>query len=217
MMLASCGVMDMPLPPTEKAFRLKAAREKHFKSAMQAAEAMGISYGTYSGHESGSRGFGDKTAARYAKFFRVPVDWLVLGIGSMTRTNVVPIVGLVGLGGEIQWDEDGHVHLGEVELPFSLPPGCFALEAKGDSQHPRVKDGEVVITRWHEGAVRDLIGREAVVELSDKRYLLKVIRRGTEADLYHLESHNAGLIEDVEISRAGPVMMIMPSREWVRL
>lgn len=209
--------MDSPAPVPEKAARLKAARSKRYKSAMKAAEAMGVVYGTYSGHEAGSRGFDNETAKRYAKFYRVSLEWLIFGTGDMSNNSVVPIVGLVGLGGEIRWTEDGHVQLGEVELPFPLPAGCFALEARGDSQHPRVKDGEIVITRWHDGPVKDLLNREAVVELTDARYMLKVIRRGSEADFYHLESHNAGLIQDVEIARAGPVMMIMPSQEWVRI
>lgn len=208
--------MNEPLPQPDKAMRLKEARQRRYKSAMKAAEAMGVPYGTYSGHEAGSRGFDEETTRRYAKFYRVPVEWLAFGTGSIAQNSIIPIVGLVGLGDQIQWNEDEHVHLGEVELPFPLPPGCFALEARGDSQRPRVKNGEIIVTRWHDGPVQDLLNDEAIVELVDKIYMLKVIRKGSEDGLFHLESHNADLISDAEIERAGPVMMIMPSRSWIR-
>lgn len=62
--------------------RLKTARERRgYASATKAAEAMGIPYGTYAGHENGSRGIKLPDIARYAEFFRIPVIWLQFGTG----------------------------------------------------------------------------------------------------------------------------------------
>ena len=60
------------------------------------------------------------------------------------------------------------------------------------------------------------IGREVIVKISNGPYLIKTIRRGARPGRFHLESHNAPLREDVEIERVGDVLMILPSRTWVR-
>ncbi|MCV9940954.1 helix-turn-helix domain-containing protein [Boseaceae bacterium BT-24-1] len=65
----------------DKHARLRLARKTKFRTAKQAAEALGVPYGTYSGHESGSRGFDEDDAKRYAKFFRVAAAWLLLEDG----------------------------------------------------------------------------------------------------------------------------------------
>lgn len=63
--------------------RLKIARERRgYASATKASEAMGIAYGTYAGHENGSRGIKNQDIIRYAEFFRVPVAWLQFGEGT---------------------------------------------------------------------------------------------------------------------------------------
>lgn len=200
-----------------QAGRLREARKKRgYGSAAKAAEAIGVPYGTYSGHENGSRGISHEDVARYARFFRVPVEWLAFGKGSVSETRTIPIAGLVGLGEKIQWYGGDHFTLGVVEIPFPLPPDCFALEARGNSQFPRVKDGELVITKWFDGPASNLLGQEAIIETVNDEYMLKTIRRGSDHDLFNLESHNAPLMEDVEIRRAGPVMMILPNKIWVR-
>lgn len=62
--------------------RLKTAREKRgYDSAADAARALGVKYGTYSGHENNSRGIKIDDLLRYAKFFRVSPAWLAFGPG----------------------------------------------------------------------------------------------------------------------------------------
>jgi SOS-response transcriptional repressor LexA len=59
------------------ASRLREAREQRgYKTAREAAEAMGVVYSTYSGHERYGK---IRTAEleRYAKFFGVSIDWLL--------------------------------------------------------------------------------------------------------------------------------------------
>lgn len=64
--------------------RLVAARKgAGFDTAKQAADALGIRYPTYAGHENGNSGFRRDTAAFYAKRFGVSLDWLITGRGEM--------------------------------------------------------------------------------------------------------------------------------------
>ncbi len=61
--------------------RLKEARiDAGFKTVRDAASALGVKYGTYSGHEAGTRGF-DSELPLYARRFRVAPQWLAFGTG----------------------------------------------------------------------------------------------------------------------------------------
>lgn len=64
--------------------RLTAARlAAGFTSAADAAEALGVVYSTYAGHENGSSGFRPATGEKYARKFKVRFEWLMRGAGSM--------------------------------------------------------------------------------------------------------------------------------------
>lgn len=68
----------------EKNERLKAARvAAGYKTAVDAAAALGVKGPTYSGHENGSRDFSNEDAALYARRFRVSLAWLAMGKGEM--------------------------------------------------------------------------------------------------------------------------------------
>src|SRR6266850_4608554 len=70
-----------PPAPHEPHHRLRFAREQAgYASASDAARAMGVEEPTYLGHENGSRGL-SRAGPRYARFFRVSLDWLLAGRG----------------------------------------------------------------------------------------------------------------------------------------
>lgn len=63
--------------------RLRAARKAAgYRTATDAAKAMGAHRATYIGHENGNRGFAND-AARYADFFGVNLDWILRNRGAM--------------------------------------------------------------------------------------------------------------------------------------
>lgn len=94
----------MRMSREEKAARLKKAREgANFRSASEAARALGIPVPTYSAHENASRAFDDEDARRYARKFNVAPDWLLYG--TLTTTP----------GGDGQ-PPDGHI-LSAVSVP----------------------------------------------------------------------------------------------------
>ncbi|MCO5157543.1 MAG: helix-turn-helix domain-containing protein [Aquamicrobium sp.] len=64
--------------------RLVAAREHAgYKTATEAAAAIGVPYGTYSGHENGASGFRADKGELYARRFKVRFEWLMRGTGPM--------------------------------------------------------------------------------------------------------------------------------------
>lgn len=64
--------------------RLTLAREQAgYKSAREAADALGVPYGTYAGHENGASGFRADKGELYARRFKVRFEWLMRGTGPM--------------------------------------------------------------------------------------------------------------------------------------
>ena len=64
--------------------RLAAARKQAgFETAAEAAQALGVPYPTYAGHENGSSGFRAERGEQYARRFKVRFEWLMRGAGPM--------------------------------------------------------------------------------------------------------------------------------------
>lgn len=70
--------------------RLRAAREKLFETAVDAAAALGMPASTYIGHENGHRNFPAARAPTYAKKFRVSEEWLLYGKGQVDTLDPLP-------------------------------------------------------------------------------------------------------------------------------
>jgi transcriptional regulator with XRE-family HTH domain len=67
--------------------RLREARKNAgYSSAAEAARAFGWNQNTVTSNENGNRTFGRESAARYARAYRVGLDWLLTGKGPM-RSN----------------------------------------------------------------------------------------------------------------------------------
>ena len=204
-----------------KGKRLRWARERFFRSARAAALALNVSVSTYNSHERagepGAREYDEEDALKYARKFRVSASWLLTGEGKANRSTAVSIVGLVGLGDQIQWEEGSDLALGEIDLPYALPEGCFALEARGSSQYPRVRDGEVVIARWTASPPEQMVGHEVVLQTKESVYLLKTLKRHDGNGHFTIGSHNAPDEEGIEVERVAEVMSIVPAKQWKRL
>lgn len=115
-----------------KADRLRAARvARGFASAADAARALNIPYGTYSGHENNSRGFKDDEAERYADFFKVSIGWLIAGEGFS-----VPLISWVSAGGLLT--ADAVINLDDSTLlPIAgLPPTHPGALRRTDATRP---------------------------------------------------------------------------------
>lgn len=199
--------------------RLKAARIRAgFSTPTDAARAFGWKVPTYLGHENGDRKPKRDRAEKYARAFRTTVAWLLDGTAPNTLNKPIPVFGYIGLGEEIEMLDVEASALDHIELPYGFSvPDCAALIARGNSQFPRVRDGEVVV--YHTGGLPpdDLLGREVVVKVMDGAILLKTIRKGSGPGLYHLESFNAPTRTDVRIDWCGEVLSIVPGGAWRKL
>lgn len=187
---------------TNESERLVEARKAAgYATAADAARALGISLPGYTHHENGTRGL-SRSGARYARFFRVSLDWLIDGRGEMTSgITRVPLMGLVGAGSTVEPIGDTvAASIGDIEMPSGEHLG--ALIVRGESQYPRYMDGEIIIYDRRPEAPGKLNNRYAIVDCLDGRRVIKKLIKSKRTDAWTLWSHNAPEEDGAEILAA---------------
>src|SRR2546430_16174604 len=125
--------------------RLRMAREKRFKSARLAAQAMGIAVSTYGAHERaetpGGRDYGPDEARKYARRFGVTPEWLLTGRepfpgGDEPPPPKVPVVGYVGAGSTAHFYDVAQPDLDEGYGPPRAAEKMSAVEGPRPSPGP---------------------------------------------------------------------------------
>lgn len=191
--------------------RLQWARKKaKFKTPTDAAKAFGWTVSTYLGHENGDRNPSRVLAKKYARAFKVRWEWLLEGEGSpgIKGSGKAPAVGYVGAGAEVQLVDDHAIGAGleEVDIPPGVPENAVLVIVRGDSMYPRYFDGEYLFYVRDQRSPLEFVGRECVMQLSDGRVFVKLLRKGSGKGLFNLESWNSQLIEDQKVEWAAPVI-----------
>lgn len=123
----------------------------------------------------------------------------------------VSVVGYIGAGGEIIYEDMGH------EDAVMRPPGIsgtlIALVVRGSSMLPKYRDGDIIyIQRTHEGFLPEYLGEDCAVRLTTGETYIKQFMKGSEEGKFTLISLNAPPMEDVEIEWATLVRFVMPAR-----
>lgn len=164
---------------------------------------MGIKESTYNHHENGTNGL-SRAGSRYARFFKVSLDWLSDGRGPMrtARSQGLPIVGEVGAGAQVHAIEEDTAGSALDETEWPDPERVAALRVRGDSQYPRYQAGELILFERDPRSLDRLVNHYAVVDCADGRRLVKLLRTGRRPGVFRLESHNASPEDDVEIRAA---------------
>ena len=201
--------------------RLQAARRHAgFATAKDAAEALGISYPTYAGHENGQSGFRAPTVEIYARRFKVSYEWLMSGRGTMLGSSprTATIVGRAGAStdGRIMYAEsDGG--LGAVLLPEGADTESVAVEIEGYSMGFLADGALIFYSETHSAPTDDMLGMIVIVGLEDGSVLLKRLLRGSDRGLYDLESINGPILRDQKVQWAAHIDSIVPPWRAKRL
>ncbi|TJV51118.1 MAG: LexA family transcriptional regulator [Mesorhizobium sp.] len=158
--------------------RLQIARKAAgFPDAAEAAAALGVPYPTYAAHENASRGIRPDAAAKYARRYRVSLDWLLdgRGVGPAPRSastdaepRLVKVTGFVQAGywaETWEWNSDDVYSVPVPDDPALRPFMLHAAETRGPSMNKRYPEKTVLV-------FTDIIETGAALELG-KRYIVE--------------------------------------------
>lgn len=189
---------------------LRRLREARGWTHDEAAEAMGMSRGGFIKLERGERKLDEDRIRVAADVFQVTREVV------MAEQTPIRVMGRIGAGGTIEPDYeqvplDG---LYTIDLPFAVPDGIIGLEVDGISMMPVYRPKDVILV-WEEQKrpTGDFVGEEAAVRTARGLRALKEIQRGRSRSKFNLHSHNAPLIEDVDIVWVGEIYLIVRARQ----
>lgn len=181
----------MRIERIEQGRRLKEARLRAgYPSAAQAAQAFGWPESTYRTHEKGTRTIGLDDADRYARRYKVSPVYLLHGVGE-PETSLIPLMGYIGAGAEIDPDYAPDDGLADIELRFPIAKGAITFQVRGDSMMPRYDPGDVIVCwRVATRSLESCYGKAIACQTTGgKRYLKRVVEGGKK-NTVDLESLN---------------------------
>ncbi|RUV17875.1 MAG: helix-turn-helix domain-containing protein [Mesorhizobium sp.] len=155
-----------------------ARRAAGFTDAAEAAAALGVAYPTYAAHENASRGIRPEAAAKYARRYKVSLDWLLEGRGAgptqravtseTLEPRMVQVKGFVQAGAWAEtweWSDDEVYSVPVPDDPALRAFGLHAAETRGPSMNKRYPEKTVLV-------FTDLIETGAQLELG-RRYIVE--------------------------------------------
>lgn len=181
--------------------RLKILRKRRGYTQERLAALLNTGRSTIVKLERGERPLNERWLERLANQLGVaPVE--ILG-------DDVPIVGKIGAGGSIVFEDIG---IGEtIPRPPETSGPLVGLEVAGESMLPKYDPGDVVfISRQTDGVDPADIGSYCAVRLRTGETYLKILARGSQPGRFTLRSFNASDMEDVEVEWATPVRAVVP-------
>ena len=168
----------------EKYLRLKQSRIKAgFKTAASAAAYLGIPYGTYSGHENGSRGIRDDELQHYAKTYKISLYWLAFG-DKAARAQLK----LIGHAGSKDVMVKGRAKIVEIDATFPIPQETKAILVISDEFEPMAAKNDIVIIE--ELLTPDELINCRVAMMNEGRILLGKLLSVDAKRGYHLQLPN---------------------------
>lgn len=130
----------------------------------------------------------------------------------------IPIVGVVSAGGmiESEWEQQTEP-LYEIEIPFSLSDDAIGFEMRGESMMPKYDSGDIIVVERKGEPLQSLINSEAVVTTRDGNRYFKRIIQAAIPGLVDLESYNASMMRNIEITWGSGLIVRVPRSRWKKL
>lgn len=160
------------------------------KKQIGLANALGVEHPRISEMVKGKRGLKSDEVQIFADFLEMPVSEVLVAFSSDTappENSGVPLVGKVGAGAEINFINSDT--LGMAEAPKDAKPNTVAVEVDGDSMFPAYEHGELLYYSSNLPP-QELVNRKCVVQLTNGKIFVKILRPSSETNLWNLESVN---------------------------
>lgn len=184
--------------------RLKQAREAAgFTSGSDAANRFGWKVPTYLGHENGARNFGVDTAERYARAFRVAVEWLMFGrdiaasavdAEESPSDSLVPVYDVAASAGNGSHIEDEEVLCNLAfdrsflrRMTEARPSELAIIRVKGHSMEPTLLDDDhVLVDRTKTNLSYDGL---FVIRFDDALHIKRIGRSASRGNVLVISDH----------------------------
>ena len=198
----------------EKIFskNLKIFLQKQKITQKTLAEKLGVAQPTISNIINGRDRLGRQTAFKWAEVLDIDPLWLMTqgeqgknpndegeqptSVTTIPHEDIImiPVFNLDVRGGLMPNDQCDIEQYTTKMLPFSRSIACegdVVVPVYGDSMSPRYPSGSHILIRplpmWREWLE---LGQSYVLELSDWRRTIKIVRKGATNDTYRLECYN---------------------------
>lgn len=156
--------MNKPTEQFERAERAKRLQDARIRAGYggvkSASAANGFNVNNYKAHEAGRNGFGISDAKRYAKAFKVSLNWLFFGTGMPEDIDIEPVTAIdVPL---IPWISAGQLTEHDGVLDFNDFPTISALD---------LPDGDWIALRVSGNSMNKISPPESIIfaNRKDKR------------------------------------------------
>lgn len=130
--------------------------------------------------------------------------------GSPATLRAVRVIGVAKLGDDGHYEQD--VGDGWVDA-YSSDPEAYALRVKGDSMHPAIRHGSVVVV---EPNGRRVPGEYVAIALADGRKMVKelVFERPDEVVIESVNGQHRQTLDLADILQIHPVAAVVAASKW---
>lgn len=204
--------------------RLVAARERAgFQTASEAARTFGWNENTYRSHENGERGLKNAVAIKYARAFRVPPEFII--VGSKETVDValqssVLINGPVLKHGDVLISDEKQVPSRSSEiakLNLSLHSGMFALQVTQDIHELGLLENSLLILNGERSPPSSAKGKLALIRFEAHRHIIRYVSLDESGKQIDLRISLRDKILYVPYDYIHTVAAIIPAGEWQKV
>lgn len=181
-----------------------------YKTATEAAAALGMSRDTYLQHENGQRDYDDAKATAYAKAFAVTPQYLRFADATESGAAQVKVVGWVGAGDAAHFYDSAQGPFDHVPAPAFATPATVAARVNGPSIGRHFDGWLVFYDEVRDPVTPDQLGQLCVVGLPDGRTLVKWLKASRVPGLFDLLSETEDAMKDQDILWAAKVTGMQP-------
>lgn len=157
---------------------LREARKAKGMTQAQVASLLGVNQNTYSYWENGKTKIDNASLTKLSEIFERSIDYLLGNTSSLSpRKGIkIPVLGQVQAGIPLEAIQD-ILDYEEITPEMAALGEHFALQVRGDSMEPRIKEGDVVIVRKQSDVES---GDTAVVLVNGDAATVKRIKKSLE-------------------------------------
>lgn len=122
-----------------------------------------------------------------------------------TATKAVPIIGTISTSGLVTYFSKEAKHE-FADAVASSAASLVALRVEGDALAPLYHNGDLVYYDDHGKVESSALNKEAIVELTDGRKFLRIVKRSPMEGRFHLEASHSPMMEFVPLKSASRIL-----------